>query len=116
MALDRRLVGSHIHFIRITEFGDLGILDINGDVNEDRPLSSGICHIKGFLENSGNIIHIPDKVAVFYKGFRRARNIGLLEHIAAKQLAVHLSGNADQGYAVCKGCCNAGDQIGRPGA
>ena len=94
----------------------MGILDINGDVDEDRPLSSGICHIKGFLENSGNIIHIPDKVAVFYKGFRRACNIGLLEHIAAKQLAVHLSGNADQGYAVCKGCCNAGDQIGRPGA
>ena len=38
MALDRRLVGSCIHFIRITEFGDLGILDINGDVDEDRPL------------------------------------------------------------------------------
>ena len=98
------------------EIFDRCILDINGNIDQYRPFSTGIGNIKCFLEHSGNIIYIFHQIAVFYKRFHGAGNIRLLEHITAQQFTVDLTGNADHGDTVSKCRGNTGDHIGGTGA
>ena len=116
MSLDSRLIGPEIYFFRIVEILDHCILNVNGNVDQNRSFSSGIRNVKSFSEYSGNIIYILDQIAVFYKGFHSTGNISFLKHIASQKFAVYLPRNADQGDAVCKGGGNTGDHIGCPRA
>ena len=110
------LIGPHIHFFRITEFVYHSVLYINGNINENRALSSRICHIKSFFEYPGDIIHVSYEVAVFHKGLCRSGDIGFLKHIASEKLAVHLAGYADKWNAVGKSCGNTGNEVCGAGA
>ena len=112
ISLDGGLVSAHGNRIGIFEFTDCGILNIDWNINQHRATSAGICNMESFLEYSGDIIHIFNQVTVFYERLYRSRNICLLEYIAAQKLAVHLSGDADQGNAVRKCRGNACDHIG----
>ena len=116
MPFDSGLVGPHIHLFRITEFSNLGILHIHGNINEDRTFSTCIGHIKSFFKNTGDIVHVSYEIAVFHKGLRRPCNVRFLEYIASQKLAVHLSGDTDKGNTVRKSGGNTGDQVCGPGA
>ena len=58
MSLDRGLIGTKIYLLRIPEIPDNRILNINGNINQDRAFPSRIRNIKGFSENSGDVIDI----------------------------------------------------------
>ena len=83
MPLYGRLVGTDIDFLRICKTADCRILDINGNINQYRTFSAGIGNIKGFLKDTGNILHVFHKIAVFYKGLHSARDIRFLEYVAS---------------------------------
>ena len=95
MSLYGRLVRTQRNFLRIFEFTDCRILNVNGHIYQHRASSACVCYVKSFLENPGNIVYIPDQIAVFYERLHRSRNIGFLEYVAAQKFAVHLTRNAD---------------------
>ena len=115
MSFYSRFICAHAHTVRIFEFAYRRILHIDRNVDQDRTFSAGICNIKCFFKNLRNVLCIFDQIAVFDKGFRRSSDIRLLEHIAADQLAVDLSGNAHKRNAVCKSRCDASNQVCRTG-
>ena len=105
------LVSPDIHGIRILELlGQLLHLHVHRDINKDRSLTSGIGDKECFLEDSGNIINILDKVTVFYKGLGRSAHISFLKHIPPQQFTVHLSGDDNNGdtVGIC-GCKRSND-------
>ena len=95
MALDRGLIGTQENLLRVFEFCDRRILDVDGHIYQHRALAPGVGDIKRLLENPGNLICVLHQIAVFYKGFHRARDVRLLEYVASQKLAVYLAGNAD---------------------
>ena len=109
--LDRGLISTQIYLFRIMEVFDNSILNINGNIDQYRTFSSGICNIKCLFEYPGNIIYVLYQITVFYKRFHRTGDIRLLEHITAQQFTVYLSGDTDQGNAVRKCRGNTRDDI-----
>ena len=112
VALIGGLVGAQIHFLGPHELFHFGQLHIHGHIHQHRAGAAAGCNVKGLAQNTGNIPRLAHQIAVLYKAFRSAGDIGLLKHIAAHQSAVHLAGNAHQRNAVGIGRGNAGDQVG----
>ncbi len=81
IALHSGLIGTKLCLLRITEIAQLCGLYIDGNVNENRSLSSGIGNIEGLLHDAGNVLHIADAVAEFHKAFAGAADVSLLEDI-----------------------------------
>ena len=112
----RRFIGRHFNAFRIFKFIDLLVLDVNGEVDQHRPLPACVGDVKRFLHDAGHIFRLTDDVTIFYKGLTGAGNVGFLEHIAAHEAAVHLAGNDHQGNAVRISRSDTGDHIGGAGA
>ena len=106
-----RLVCPHGHLLRILKFRNFLQLNITRKVNQNRPRSSGSRNVKCLPYNAGKLFGIPHDIAVFDKGFHRAGNVRLLEHISADLMGIHLSGETHHRNAVGKGRGNAGDQV-----
>ena len=113
MSLDRRFICTEGHRLRIFEFLDRRLLNINRNIDQDRTFSSCICNIKCFLHNARDVIYIIYKVAVFYKRLCRTCNICFLEYITSDQFTLYLAGNADQRNTVRKSCRNSGNEVCR---
>ena len=90
--LDLRLIAPDIDRLGITEgMGQLPVLHVDGNVDEDRALPAGGGDVERLLEDAGDIVRVLDQVAVFDEGLRGPAHIGLLEHVPAQQLAGDLS-------------------------
>ena len=111
MTFHRRLVCPHGHLLRILKFRNLLQLNVTRKVNQNRPRSSGSRNVKGLPYNAGKLFGVPHDIAVFDKGFHRAGNVRLLEHISADLMRIHLSGQTHHRNAVGKGRGNACDQV-----
>ena len=72
--------------------------------------------MEGLLEDPGDVRRPFDNVAVFGKGFRRAGDVRLLEHIPPQQVAADLAGDDHQGNGIHIRGGDAGEQVGGAGA
>ena len=110
------LVADYINTLRILKPLDLVGLNIHGDIDENRTLSSRGSDMERLLENARQILCLADDVAVLDKRLARARDVRLLKDVSAQQVASYLTGNGDHRNRIRIGGGNAGNQIGRAGA
>ena len=87
------------------------VLDVLGNIDQHRPGTSTLGYMKGLLDDPGNIIDIPDKVAVLHNGKRHPKEIGLLESTATDHFLRHLSGDRNQRNRIHVGIGDAGHKI-----
>ena len=65
MSRHSRLVGPQVHILRIGEVAHGLLLDIDGQIDQDRASAACIGDVESLLDDPGNICCIPDNIAVF---------------------------------------------------
>ncbi len=95
---------------------DAGLLDVLGNVDDDRSGAAGGGELERFFENAGKVFGLQDEVAVFDDRQGHAEEVGFLEGAFADELLVNLAGDRDQRGAVHVGVGDRGDEVGRAGA
>ncbi|OPY02603.1 MAG: hypothetical protein A4E61_01271 [Syntrophorhabdus sp. PtaB.Bin184] len=90
----------------------LGILEIAdrrghilGNVDENGSRSSRRRDMEGLLDDTGEVFHVPDEVAVLRAGPGDTHDVGLLKGVVADEHRVDLAGEDDEGdrIHVCRG-------------
>lgn len=110
-----RVVGLEPYLLVRFEGGD-GLLDILGDIHQNRPRTTGTGNVKGFLENPGQLLHRRDEIIVFGAGPGDPDDVHFLEGVVADQVRRDLTADDHQGNRVHVGRGDARDGIGGPGA
>ena len=87
------------------------VLDILGNIDQHRPRTPTLGDMESLLDDAGDVIDIPDEIAVLHHGKGHPEKVGLLESPAPDHLLRHLTGDCHQGHRVHVGIGNAGDQI-----
>ena len=113
MSLNSRFVCTKGNLLRIFEFLDGRLLDIDRNIDQNRTFSSCIGNVKCFFHNARNILDIIYQIAVFYERLCCSCDIGFLEYVTSDQLTLYLTGNADHRDTVCKRCRNTGNEVCR---
>ena len=112
IALYAGLIAPDVHFLRVLEFLQLLVLNVDGDVDEHRSRPPGGGDVKGLLHDAGDVAGALDQIAVLGEGGHRAGDVHLLEDVPAQQVAGHLAGDGHHGDGVHIGGGDAGDQVG----
>jgi hypothetical protein len=102
MPLDHRVVGTHLHRLRIIEFAHLGS-DVLGHIDHNRARTAGAAIWKAFLIVDRQVLDILDQEIVLDAGAGNTDRIALLEGILTDVLGRHLAGNAPpSGWNPCR--------------
>jgi hypothetical protein len=109
-----RFVAADIHGLGVGEI-DMRLLHIDRQVYEHRAGAPAGGYVESFAQHARQRSRILDKVAVLAERLGRARDIGLLEDVAADKVAAHLAGKGDErdGIHIRRG--ERGDEIGGAG-
>ena len=91
------------------------LLNILGDVHNNRSGLAGAGDVKGLFDNAAQILPAADGDGVLGDAAGDANNIHFLEGVISDQIEGNLSGEADQRHAVVVGRGDAGDQVGGSG-
>ena len=67
--------------------------------------------MESLLDDAGDVVDIPDEIAVLHHGKGHPEKVGLLESPTADHLLGHLTGDGHQGNRIHVGIGDAGDQI-----
>jgi len=76
------------------------LLDVFGDVDEDRAGAAGGGDEEGFGDDAGNVVDVEDEVVVLGDGSGDFDDGGFLEGVGANHAPGDLAGDGDDGDAV----------------
>ena len=86
-----------------------------GDIDQHRAGAAVGCHVKGFVQDTGQIIGRFDQIVMLGRRTGDAGGIGFLKSIIADQVGGNLSGQADQGNGIHQRVHKAGHRVGGAG-
>ena len=108
------IVAAQADSLREDWMGSL-VLDVLGNIDQHRAGTSALGDMECLLDDPGNIIDIPDKIAVLHHRKGHPEEIGLLESTAPDHLLRHLPGDRHKRHGIHVGISNAGHEIGGAG-
>ena len=94
----------------------LDLLDVLGEINDDRAGASRLRDVKGFLHDARNIVDVRDEITVLHDGQRQADHVRFLKRAAANHGLRDLAGDGDERTGIHVGVGDGGDEIRRAGA
>ena len=109
-------IAAQMHALRVAV--PVGGLDeyVLGDVDEHRPLAARGGDVEGLLDGLRHLAGAHDEVVVLRDRQRDAGDVGLLEAVAAEQVAGDVARQDDHRHGIHVGRADAGDEVGRAGA
>ena len=112
--LTRRVVAGQVHLGRPLELNLLAGQYVLRHVDQYRAGPPGARDVKGFLNGRRDVPHVHHQVVVFGYRQRDARDVGLLEGVAADRRPRHLPGDAHDGHRVHLRRHQSGHQVRCP--
>ena len=115
VALQGRTITRQLRGILVPVELHRGLLGVLGDIHQHRPRPSRLGDKESFADAAPDVADARHQRVVLGDGQGHARDVDLLEGVAADQLGAHLAGDAHHRRGIHHGGGDAGDHVGRPG-
>ena len=111
----RQPITRQVHGDLVIRVRDEGILDVLGDVDQDRPRPARTGQVERLLDDARHIAGVLHQVMMLGDRPGDLDHRGLLERVRADDVGGHLAGDGHQRDRVHLGIGQSGDQVQRPG-
>jgi len=115
VALVGGVVGAQSHRLLGVDELDRGLLDVLGQVDQDRAGTPGARDVEGLLDGLGEVVDVGDQVAVLDHRHGGADDVRFLEGVGTHRRGRHLAGDGHHRDGVQEGGAEPGDQVESPG-